>query len=172
MIPSKGYLAVLDAVAELVRRGTPVDATFAGRWPSESAERDFWTRAHASGAAPSVRHLGGVSDREAIRDLYLGADLFLLPTQYPIEAQPLTIIEALSAGTPVISTAHASIPDMIVDGKSGLLVAPKPGPLADAIAAATEPHRWRALSTEARARYESTFSPGAVRDAWTDLLRP
>ncbi|MEL6616771.1 MAG: glycosyltransferase [Bacteroidota bacterium] len=170
MIPSKGYLVVLDAVAELLRRGVAVEATFAGRWPSAEAEQAFHARAEASGAARAVTHLGGVSDRAAVGRLFAEADLFLLPTTYPIEAQPLTILEALSAGTPVISTRHASIPEMIEDDTSGLLVAPEAGPLADAVERAAEPERWRALSQGARARYDAAFSPAAVRDRWLDLL--
>ncbi len=170
MIPSKGYLVALGAVAELVRRGVPVQATFAGRWPSAAAEREFGARARASGAAQSVRHLGSVSDRNAVRELYLDADLFVLPTSYPVEAQPLTIIEALSAGTPVISTAHASIPDMIENGTSGVLAPPEAHAFADAIERCADPERWRALSLAARARFDAAFSPGAVRKAWMTLL--
>ena len=169
MIPTKGYLVVLDAVAELVRRGVPVEATFAGRWPDAGAERAFHARAEASGAARAVRHLGGVRDRDRVRRLYLAADLLLLPTTYPVEAQPLTIIEALSAGTPVVATPHASIPEMIGDGTSGLLVPPQdPVALADAAEAARP--RWAALSRGARARFEAAFAPDAVRERWVRLL--
>lgn len=170
MIPTKGYLVVLDAVAELVRRGVAVEATFAGRWPGPEAERAFWARAEASGASPSVRHLGGVSDRAQVRDLYLDADLFVLPTTYPIEAQPVTIVEALNAATPILATRHASIPEMIEDGTSGLLVAPEAGPLADAVERASAPGLWPHLARGARARYDAAFSNDVVRAAWLDLL--
>ena len=170
MIESKGYLVVLDAVAELVRRGVAVEATFAGRWPGPEAQHAFEARAQASGAAAAVRHLGGVSDRDAVRRLYLEADLFLLPTTYPIEAQPLTIVEALSASTPVLATRHASIPEMIEDGTSGLLVAPEAAPLADAVQRAIAPEAWPRLSRGARARYDAVFSPAAVRARWLGVL--
>ncbi|OZC03094.1 glycosyltransferase family 4 protein [Rubricoccus marinus] len=170
MIPSKGYLVVLDAIAELQHRGVEVEATFAGRWLSAEDERAFWTRAHAPGAARAVRHLGGVSDRAEIQRLYLDADFFVLPTTYPIEAQPLTIIEALSAATPVIATRHASIPEMIEDGVSGRFAAPDANALADAVEASMEPNVWFALSRGARARYDAAFAPEAVRAQWMELL--
>ena len=39
-----------------------------------------------------------------------------------MEGTPVTILEASAAGIPVISTRHAGIPDVIVDGETGLLV--------------------------------------------------
>ena len=56
---------------------------------------------------------GGVSERSIIKEFLNRADAFVLPTYYPIEAQPISIIEALNSGTPVIATNHASIPEMI-----------------------------------------------------------
>ena len=171
MIETKGYLLVLDAVAELHRRGVPVRATWAGRWTGPEAEAAFWARADRLGVRHLVRHLGGVSDRGDVRRLYLGADVFLLPTTYPTEAHPLTITEALNAGTPVVATAHASIPEMVEDGRSGLLVPPHdPGALADAVERLRPLGAWRAFSAAARERYETAFAPDVVRARWLDLL--
>lgn len=171
MIPDKGYRDVLDAVGVLAGRGVPVRATFAGRWPSDSARRSFEARVGELGVGERVQHLGSVSDRGRVRRLYLDADAFLLPTTYPTEAQPLTILEALNAGTPVVATAHASIPEMIDDGRSGLLVPPhRPAALADAVERLRPAEVWGAFSDAARARYEAAFAPDAVRRRWLDLL--
>lgn len=172
MIPTKGYGDVLEAVGVLHRRGVDVQATFAGRWPSREAEAAFRSRVDALGARERVTHLGGVSDREEVRDLYLRAHAFALPTTYPTEAQPLTILEAMNAGTPVLATAHAAIPEMVEDGRSGLLVPPHhPEALADAVESLLDPGAWRAMSDAARARYEAAFSPESVREQWAAVLR-
>ncbi|MEM1056575.1 MAG: glycosyltransferase family 4 protein [Bacteroidota bacterium] len=171
MIPTKGYLDVLEAVGELHRRGTPVRATWAGRWTGPQPETEFWSRVDALGLRPVVKHMGSVNDRREVRRLYLHADVFLLPTTYPTEAHPLTIMEALNAGTPVVATPHASIPEMIEDGRSGLLAPPhNPSSLADAVEQLRPLDTWQAFSAAARDRYMSTFAPDVVRDRWLGLL--
>ena len=45
-----------------------------------------------------------------------------MPTFYPAEAQPYSIIEAMAAGCSVVSTWHAAIPETVIDGETGLLV--------------------------------------------------
>lgn len=167
MIPSKGYGDVLEALAALRGRGVEATATFAGRWPSAEAEAAFRARAAALGVDAAVRVLGGVSDRAAVRRLYLDADVFVLPTTYPVEAQPLTVIEALAAGTPVVVTRWAGLPEMVDDGGEGAFVdAGAPGQIADAAVRLAAPDAWRAASTAARARFDRQFSPAVVGAQW------
>jgi len=49
------------------------------------------------------------------------ADVFLLPSNY--EGMPMTIIEAMGTGLPIVATAVGGVPDMLTDGESGLLTA-------------------------------------------------
>ncbi len=75
--------------------------------------------------------LAGETERENV-PVFMGlADVFLLPSF--IEGMPISIIEAMQWGVPVIATRVAAIPDMIEDGVSGLLI--NPG-MPDEIAAA------------------------------------
>jgi glycosyltransferase involved in cell wall biosynthesis len=171
MIPTKGYLDALHAVRLLHKRGLPVHADFVGRWVLESDREAFHQRVQHAGLEAVVTHHGGIQNRARIRAFYLGADAFLLPTYYPTEAQPLTIIEALNAGTPVITTRHAGIPDMVRDGQEALLVPPRsPEAIADAAEQLASPEQWLALSSGARTRFERAFSPAAVRQQWNALL--
>jgi glycosyltransferase involved in cell wall biosynthesis len=93
---------------------------------------DLHRRIAELGLADIVRHVGLVEDRDKQRVLD-DADLFLLPTYYENEGQPLALIEALSRGLPVISTAWRGLGDMVTDGANGLIVPPRSP---DAIAAA------------------------------------
>ena len=59
------------------------------------------------------------SDKETF---FSNADLFVYPSFYPRENQPLVLIESMMFGLPIITTKWRAIPDMIVEGKNGYLV--------------------------------------------------
>jgi glycosyltransferase involved in cell wall biosynthesis len=172
MIASKGYLDVLEAIARLHARGVAVQADFIGGWTA-AADRDrFQARAAAHGVQEIVTHHGPVYDRDRVKHFYLEADVFLLPTYYPTEAQPLTILEAINAGTPVVTTRHASIPYMVRDGREALFVPPRdPDAIAAAVQRLAEPATWQPFSRRARQRFVDAFSPDAARRRWEALLR-
>lgn len=171
MIPAKGYLDVLEAVRLLHARGVPVRADFAGGWMESADEDAFQQRVETYGLAPAVTHHGTVRDRARIKQLYLQADVFLLPTYYPTEAQPLSILEALNAGTPVITTRHAGIPEMVREQQEARFVPPRdPRAIAEAAEACTDADRWHQYAKQARRRFLTTFSPDAVRAQWLRLL--
>ncbi|MGM9549257.1 MAG: glycosyltransferase [Faecousia sp.] len=48
------------------------------------------------------------------------ADIFLLPSRF--EGMPMTIIEAMGTGLPIVAAKVGGVPDMLTDGESGLLV--------------------------------------------------
>jgi len=171
MIASKGYLDVLEAVGLLHARGLSLHADFVGRWASDDDRLAFEQRVAAVGLQAVVTHHGGITDRAHLKALYLGADVFLLPSYYPTEAQPLTIIEALNAGTPVVTTRHSGIPDMVRVGQDALFVpARAPEAIAEAVIRLADAAVWHAFSRHARQQFQARFSPDAVGDRWLTLL--
>lgn len=64
------------------------------------------------------------------------ADIFTLPSIY--EGNPMTIIEAMGTGLPIVASRVGGIPDMIHDGESGILVEPEPRAVCDALARMVE----------------------------------
>jgi glycosyltransferase involved in cell wall biosynthesis len=119
LIPGKGYDDLLEAVALLSdeqRSNLTVD--FAGLFESEEARQDFM---HRISTLDCVKYHGGVFG-EKKRDLLLGAHVFCLPTYYPYEGQPISILEAYAAGCAVVTTAHSGIPDVFEGEKNGVLV--------------------------------------------------
>lgn len=70
-----------------------------------------------------ITYLGVVTGIDKT-DLLTDSDIFILPTYYPIEAMPISIIEAMRSGTAVITTDHNYLSQMI-DSNKGLLVAPR-----------------------------------------------
>ncbi|MFQ5718258.1 MAG: glycosyltransferase family 4 protein [Acidobacteriota bacterium] len=108
-----------DILAAAGRAGTRLDAaswTFIGR--GDLAALD--TRARQAGVEDQVRFLGPVDD-ETKMTAYAEADLFLLPSH--AEGQPLSILEAMAAGLPIISTPVGSIAE-VVGEDNGILVPP------------------------------------------------
>lgn len=168
LVPSKGYPDVLEALAVLRHRGVDATATFAGRWASDEAERAFRARVAALGVEAHVA-LPGAVGREAVRGLMLAHDVFVLPTAYPFEAQPLTVIEALASATPVVVTRHAGLPEMVAGGREAEFVPHgSPETIADAVLALAA--RWPAASHQARARFDAAFAPASVRGLWDARL--
>ncbi|MDZ4698996.1 MAG: glycosyltransferase family 4 protein [Rhodothermales bacterium] len=170
MIPSKGYDDVVEATALLHAREIPVELRLAGRWIDGADRRAFETRT-AGELASCVTHLGPLTDRNAIRALHQWADVFVFPTYYPTEAQPLALLEAMSAGTPIVTTAHAGIPDMLAAGREALFVPPRdPEAIAGAVMDVQDAEPWQRHSEAVRRRFLADFSPEAVRRQWTALV--
>jgi len=170
MLPSKGYLRVLDACAILKARGVKFRCRFCGGFVNTVTEQandntleHFKARVVELGLGGEVDYLGLVHGAQKRAELAL-ADVFLLPTSYPWEGQPISIIEALSWGVPVVSTNHKGIPEQVRDGVDGILVQPpgEPHALADAVMEIVEsPVAYRGFSEAARQAYEKRFTAKA-----------
>ncbi len=110
---------------------------------------DLEARAQALGLAERVHFLGW---RDADRLPAIYSDLDTLVISSDNEGTPVSIIEAMAAGAPVVSTAVGGVSDLIDDGRTGVLVPPGDAPaLADAMNRLLhEPARAQALAETAR----------------------
>lgn len=165
-IESKGYQDFVEAVRLLHQRGAEdVEAVFAGNWPSKDSRDRFeaYVREHELGER--VRLLGP-QDRSGVRRTLAESDVLVLPTYYPTEAQPLSIIEALNAGTPIVSTRRASIPEYVSDNVNGLFVDERrPDQIASALERLCDRQRWLDMAHAARETFLETFAPAPVARA-------
>lgn len=73
-------------------------------------------------AEPGVEVLGRIDDRRRVADLYAQASIFFLPPYF--EPYALVLMEAMAHGLPCVSTGVCGIPEIVVDGETGLLVPP------------------------------------------------
>ena len=106
----------IPVALEAVARVPGVSLVIAGDGP----DRDALERTAADhGLGDRVRFLGGLSRDDVLR-LFHAADAALVSSDW--ENFPHTIVEALAAGTPVISTAVGGVPEVVHDGDNGLLV--------------------------------------------------
>ena len=116
-IRSKGYPFVLEmAKAEKER----VDAggekrfhfDFAGKF-FEDSEKEYFESYIKDNKLEEYATYHGIVGGEEKRNILKLCDIFALPTRYPNEGQPISILEAMGNGMFVITTDHAGIPDII-----------------------------------------------------------
>jgi glycosyltransferase involved in cell wall biosynthesis len=84
-----------------------------------------------AGAVDCLGFVSGPAKEKALRE----ADLFCFPTRYSAENQPVTLIEAMAFGLPIVTTCWRSIPEMFPPGYPGLVADQSTGPIADALLA-------------------------------------
>ena len=132
LMKAKGFMEVLRSVPLVLREEPQAHFVLAGElcYPEEIREaQDFISRNRLQ---DFVRMPGVVVGDEKAR-LLNEADMFVFPPITP-EGQPLVILEAMSAGLPIIATPQGAIPETIVDGENGFLVpAGDPAAIADKI---------------------------------------
>lgn len=106
---------------------------------------------------------GGVVEPSVVVDTMRAYDVLLLPTRSPGEGYPAVILQAFAAGIPVIASAWKSIPDVVKDGVTGILIPPgSPGSIADALEKLSlDGELYSSIAENAFAR-AGTFSEKAV----------
>ena len=108
---------------------------------------------------PRLRRLGARTD---VADLLAAADIFALPSHF--EGLPMSVIEAMLCGLPVVSTAIRGPREQVLDGVTGLLVPPREvAPLADALQRlAADPAMRRRMGEAGRARAVAFYDEATV----------
>ncbi len=116
----KGVSTFLDALAHLAGRGVIVEAVIAGDGPRRPLVESY-LRTGEGGRR--CRHLGFVRD---VPSVLSAADVLAMPSRW--EGFGLAAAEAMAAGLPVVGTDVSGLRDVIVDGQTGVLVAPDDAP--------------------------------------------
>lgn len=167
LMPSKGFFDVLQAM-EFLEKQSPgrYHLNLCGSFVDAKTETAIAVNDEASlgayietyGLLDYVTYHGQIRGEEKDKQ-FARANIFLLPTSYPWEGQPLSIIEALAFSTPVISCCHKGIPELVEDGKTGLFVKPEaPDSIASAVIEMTaDSNIYSEMSRAAREHYESNF---------------
>ena len=93
-----------------------------------------------------------------VKEIYLSSSIFVLPSHY--EGMPMSILEAMSFGLPVISTDINGIPDIILDGETGLIIEPsKINELSSAIIKLLQNYQYRLiLGSNGKKRIDTLFT--------------
>jgi glycosyltransferase involved in cell wall biosynthesis len=154
MVPGRGHDVLLRAAARLRERMPEARLVLVGRGE------------HRPALEALVRELGLGST--VVFAGYRGADLpetlaaldcvVLLATGS--EESCRAVLEAMAAGRPVVAAPVGAVPEIVVDGETGWLVEPTPGPVAARLEAALrDPGRARLMGEAGRRRVEARFTP-------------
>jgi glycosyltransferase involved in cell wall biosynthesis len=127
LVPIKAHEILLAAARLLADRPAPPRVVIAG---DGERRAELEALAAADGLRGRVHFLGWRADLPRI---YADLDVVVLCSRN--EGSPVALIEAMAAGRPVVATRVGGVPDVVIDGESGLLVPEDDAPaLAQAIA--------------------------------------
>lgn len=161
--PRKGQLEVITALKALpAARRREIEYWLVGAHSKENY--DVALDQAAAEADFPVKFLGDIPD-EQLGAIYAQSDIFAMtsmPHRHSVEGFGLVYLEAGSHGLPVIAHAIGGVPEAVVDGETGLLVAPGDGPALTAAFARLlgDPALRRRLGDAGRVR--------AWRHSWRD----
>lgn len=174
LVEKKGVEYGLRAVAAL--QDENLHYTVVGDGPLRAALEAL---AESLGIADRV-DFRGAADQRTVREEMDAADLFVLPSVTASngdqEGTPTVLMEAGAAGLPVISTLHAGIPEVVLDGRTGRLVAERDAAalgeaLRELLAA---PGRWAVMGHAAREHiakhYNARRLAGQLEGLYGNLL--
>jgi glycosyltransferase involved in cell wall biosynthesis len=153
LIPIKGHLVLMRALALARGRVPEVTLDVAGRGPLEPALKSYVRELGLDGA---VRFLGFVSP---VRAAIEGTAIVVVPSVG--EGFGMVALEAMERARPVVASAVGGLPEIVADGETGLVVPPGDAEaLADAIVAlAGDLTRARAMGVAGRERAIAEFTP-------------
>jgi glycosyltransferase involved in cell wall biosynthesis len=124
LVPFKGFDDLIDAYAELARRQIDFVCDIIGDGPLRET---LQAKIEQLDLASQVNLLGSLSQSAVLEKLQI-ADIFALASttdaQGATDVFPTVILEAMASARPVVSTRLAGIPELVVDGQTGMLAPP------------------------------------------------
>ena len=159
----KNHKGLLDAFALILKSHPDCCLQLIGDGELEEQTKQY---ANDLGIRERVSFLGSQTD---IYPFLQEADIFLLPSRY--EGMPMTIIEAMGTGLPIVASAVGGVPDMMTNLESGMLVPCEPELVAGAVCALLDSDELRQiLGSNAKAASEQ-FSAGHMVRAYLDVYK-
>ena len=117
LMEEKGIFDLLEALRILEEKGFEYEAKIAGNLDTTHENK---LQAYIK-TLKKTKYVGVVSGKNK-KDLLLWSNIFILPTFYKMEGQPISILEAMATGNIVLTTRHAGIPDIFQNEIHGYYV--------------------------------------------------
>jgi glycosyltransferase involved in cell wall biosynthesis len=173
LVESKGFLDLLEAVPKVIALVPGVEFWLVGDNSLPEA-RLAEERIRREGLDRQVKFLGIRYGQEKTQIL-LDASIFVFPTWYPMEGQPLVLLESMAAGLPIVTTRHAAIQQTL--GENGALyVKPKsPDEIAEkVITLINDPDLCRQIVQNNRKRLQQSHTlerfAATLKSVWQEAL--
>jgi glycosyltransferase involved in cell wall biosynthesis len=159
MVEKKGMDVLLRALAELRDKSYRIELSIAGDGP---LRHELEQLAKDLGLSESVQFIGNLAHHQ-VKEWMHDLDAFVLACKQDangdMDGIPVVLMEAMSQSVPVISTRLSGIPELVLDGKTGLLAEPAdPDDLATRVDQLLSSTKLRDdLAAAARSHVESEF---------------
>jgi glycosyltransferase involved in cell wall biosynthesis len=165
MVPSKGFRETLLAVAVLREKEPGVKLILVGEGPQRA---ELEALARDPRLAGAVDFVGWSSD---VGRWLRSMDVFAFPSRQ--EPCAMVVLEASAAGLPVVGYADGGIPELVLDGTTGLLVPPDDvaGLAATFTRLLRDPSLRRKMGEAGRLRMQADFAPEGAGKAFSEHLR-
>ncbi|MGN8844465.1 glycosyltransferase family 4 protein [Niallia sp. HCP3S3_B10] len=131
-IESKGYKDILEAICILKKTNYKMKFHFAGAFFSLEEENNFHSYIKEHDIEEYIIY-HNIVEKEQKRDLLYKCEIFILPTYYKKEGQPISIIEAMGNGLAIITTRHAGIPDIVSESNGALIYPQSPNEIVQSL---------------------------------------
>ena len=130
MIYSKGYMTLIEACRVLKDKKIDFKCKFIGKFINDYKidsidqinYKDLFKKKIVEYDLNEFVNLNECFDPNLKYEVLLSSNLFILPTFYKGEGMPLSILEAMSCGLPIISTNQGAISDIVIDKYNGYLL--------------------------------------------------
>lgn len=121
LMKEKGVFTVLSALPRITDHVPGVQAIFAGEWLRAYEKEEAQRMVDDLKLDSRVQFLGPVVPPRKF-EIIKNADVFVMPTYYKNEGHPYVLLEAMSAGLPIVSSPAGCIPETVIDGLNGFIV--------------------------------------------------
>ena len=161
--PQKNHALLIDSFAAGPARDPRAHLVLAGDGETEPQARKL---VEQLGLRERVHFLGPRAD---IPEILCASDVFVISSDY--EGNPLSVMEAMAAGLPVIATAVGGVPELVVDGQEGLIVAAGDGAaLSRAMSVMLrDPGARQSMGEACARRAQQQFDVSAMVGSYADL---
>jgi glycosyltransferase involved in cell wall biosynthesis len=159
LIETKGFKEVLFSAKDVINQYQNVRYVFAGDWRKQEDKTECERYIQKEQIGDHVDFVGGVTGRQQVK-LLQEADVFVMPTYYPMEGHPWVIVEAMAAGLPIIATDHGCIRESVIDNENGFIIPKRDHKaIVEKLSVLIEhPEQRRKMGRKSRQFYEDNFT--------------